>query len=127
MLSIKTLGALSASLLLIPSAAAWEIGLWQTGNMCSNNAAADTSRSGEPGESNDCMLQGFPEPKAILIKDWDEGCKVHIYAQTCSDEPTYTITRDDVTLSDDGSYACINFLDGKVGEPWQFMGYVCDE
>ena len=110
---------------------AWLLEFWDMQPNCGDNGgAADTERGGLPCQEN-CSLLGLEDVQAMLISDWDDGCKVSLYdgnpsSAGCMGEPIWERTKeeadDDGELAD-GNYSCQVSLEGMG---IVYVSYTCE-
>lgn len=97
----------------------WLLEFWDTQPNCGDNGgSADTERGGLVGQGY-CSLIALEDIKAMKISDWDDGCKVSLYAGTspCSGEPVWEAYKEEMAeqnLLVDNNWTCKIGLEGHA-------------
>lgn len=107
----------------------WLIEFWATQPNCGDNGGkADTERGGLVGQGY-CAMVAIEDIRAMKISDWDDGCKVSLYAGRlpCSGEPVWEAFKEEV--ADEGRLVDNNWTCkvGLVGKAINSVEYNCED
>ncbi|RYP04163.1 hypothetical protein DL764_004630 [Monosporascus ibericus] len=117
---------------LLSQTSAWLVEFWDTQPNCGDNGgAADTERGGLPYQEN-CSLLGLEDVQAMLISDWDDGCKVSLFdgspsSALCMGEPVWEKYKEEVAEDGnlaDNNYSCQVNIEGRGVT---YVSYKCGE
>ncbi|KAK9773963.1 putative Ecp2 effector protein domain-containing protein [Seiridium cardinale] len=130
------LTTVALALIGIQGANAWKIETWGTQDTChlTTGAAPDSPAvTGHKGESKECA-EVYPLTQAMLITNWDNDCKVTLYAGVgvCfggMGTPVFSMTKkqasDQGLLSNDESYGSYMCKTGIEGQGPFYVTYSC--
>ncbi|KAK8017341.1 hypothetical protein PG993_013667 [Apiospora rasikravindrae] len=118
MVAIRSLALLGLSTL--PFTQAWLLEFWASQVRCSKDGdgiKADTERGGVAGKGYCAMISLDGGPKAMKISEWDDGCKVSVYAGSspCTGEPVWERFKEEMAEAGrlvDNDWTCVIGLEG---------------